>query len=109
MVIILRRLVTIRTPSPLPPHIQLVHRWGGGGGLPIQRGIILNVCLGDCAYVGLDMRKLVLQWCANNKSADQPGHTHSLISTFVISLLESIISRLATSDILIFKLVSVAE
>ena len=32
-----------------------------------------------------------------------------MISTFVLRLLESIISRLATSEILIFYLISVAE
>ena len=42
-----------------------------------------------------------------NKGADQ--QMHSLISAFVIRLLESIISKLATSKISIFKLVSVAE
>ena len=46
---------------------------------------------------------------ANNTDADQPAHRCSLISAFVIRLLESIISRLATSKILIFLLVSVAE
>ena len=44
---------------------------------------------------------------ANNKDADQPTHPCSLISTFVINILESIISRFATSEI--FLLVSVAE
>ena len=39
---------------------------------------------------------------ANNKGADPPAHLCSLISTFVIRLLESIISELATSVILIF-------
>ena len=43
------------------------------------------------------------------QSADQPAHPHSLISTFVIRLLKSIISKLATSKISIFLLVSVAE
>ena len=46
---------------------------------------------------------------ANNKGADQPAHLHSLISTFVIRLLESIISKLATSEISLFQLVCVAE
>ena len=46
---------------------------------------------------------------ANNTRADQPAHPHSLISTFVIRLFESIISRLASSEISIFWLVSVAE
>ena len=32
----------------------------------------------------------------DNKGADQPAHLRSLISTFVISILESIISKLAT-------------
>ena len=45
----------------------------------------------------------------NNKGTDQPAHPRSLISAFVIGLLESYISRLATSKISIFKLVSVAE
>ena len=38
-----------------------------------------------------------LQGLANNKGADQPAHARSLISVFVILLLESIKSRLATS------------
>ena len=46
---------------------------------------------------------------ANNKGADQPAHLRSLISTFVIHLLESIISKLAMSEISIFLLVSAAE
>ena len=46
---------------------------------------------------------------ANNKDADQPVHPHRLISAFVIRLLESIISKLPTSEISIVQLVSVAE
>ena len=46
---------------------------------------------------------------ATNKGTDQPAHPRSLISAFVIRLLESIISRPATSEISIFWLVSVAE
>ena len=45
----------------------------------------------------------------NNKEADQPAHMPSLISAFVIRLLESIISRLASSEISFYWLVSVAE
>ena len=45
----------------------------------------------------------------NNKGADLPAHPCSLISAFVISLLESNISILATSKISVFQLVSVAE
>ena len=36
---------------------------------------------------------------ANNKSADQSAHPRRLISAFVIRFLESIISRLVTSEI----------
>ena len=39
---------------------------------------------------------------ANNKGADQLVHPDRLISAFVICFLESIISKLATSKILIF-------
>ena len=45
----------------------------------------------------------------NNTGADQPAHPRSLISAFVIRFLESIISKLATSEISIFYLVSVGE
>ena len=58
--------------------------------------------------MGLDARKPVWGF-ANNKEADQPAHLRRLISAFVIRFLESIISRLVTSEISIFKLVSVAE
>ena len=47
--------------------------------------------------------------CANNKGADQPAHMCRLISAFVIRLSKSVISRLTTSEISIFQLVSVAE
>ena len=57
--------------------------------------------------MGLNARKPVFGEFANNKGADQPAHRSSLISAFVISLLESIISRLATSEI--SKLVPVPE
>ena len=42
----------------------------------------------------------------NNTGADQPGHRRSLISAFVII---SIICNLATGEISIFQLVSIAE
>ena len=53
--------------------------------------------------------KTCLPGFANNTGADQPVHMHSLISAFVIHFLESIICNLATGEISIFKLVSVAE
>ena len=57
----------------------------------------------------LQREKTCLWWFVNNKGADQPVHPRSLISTFVIRLLESTISRLAMSEISIFELVSVHE
>ena len=54
-------------------------------------------------------KKTCLRRFANNKGADQPAHPRSLISAFVIPLLESIISRLATSEISVFWVVSAAE
>ena len=59
--------------------------------------------------MGLDARKPVFRGFEKNKSADQPAHLHRLISTIIICLFESIISKLATGKILIFWLVSVAE
>ena len=46
--------------------------------------------------------KTCLRGFATNTGADQPAHPRSLISAFVIRLLESIISRLATSEISLF-------
>ena len=51
---------------------------------------------------------LSLGGCKQN-GPDQPAHLRSLISDFVIHILESIISRLATTEILIFELVPLAE
>ena len=53
-------------------------------------------------YIGPQCEKTCLRRFAKNKGTDQPAHTCSLISAFVIRLLESIISTLATSEILIF-------
>ena len=46
--------------------------------------------------------KTCLRGFGKKKGADQPAHPRSLISAFVIGLLESIISGLATSEISIF-------
>ena len=46
---------------------------------------------------------------ANNTGADQLAHPRILISAFVIRILESNISRLATKEISNCQLVSVAE
>ena len=51
---------------------------------------------------GPKREKTCLRWLANNIGADQPVHPRSLISAFVIRLLEGIISRLATDEISVF-------
>ena len=51
---------------------------------------------------GLRREKTCLRWFANNKDADQPAHPRSLINAFFIDLLESITSRLTTSEFSIF-------
>ena len=53
-------------------------------------------------HMSLDARKPVFGGVANNKDTDQPAHPRRLISAFVICLLESIISRFATTEISIF-------
>ena len=54
---------------------------------------------GVVSLTGPRREKTCLRIVANNTGADQPAHPRSLISTFVIRFLESIISRLATSEI----------
>ena len=55
------------------------------------------------------MRETCLVGFANSKGADQPSHTRSVISSFVIHLIKSIISTIATSEISVFWLAFVAE
>ena len=55
------------------------------------------------------MRKPVFGGSLTTQSADQHAHPRSLISPSVFLFLESITSKLATSEISIFYLVSVAE
>ena len=52
--------------------------------------------LNTSTLYGPQREKTCLQGFLNNKGADQPAHLHSLISDFVIRLLKSIISKLAT-------------
>ena len=47
-------------------------------------------------------KKTCLRGFANNTGADQPAHPRSLISAFVIHVLESIICKLDTGEISIF-------
>ena len=56
------------------------------------------------SHMGFDARKTVFGGLQTKKSADQPAHPRRLISAFVIRLLESIVSKLATSEISIFQL-----
>ena len=49
-------------------------------------------------YIGLDVRKPVFG-LVNIKGSDQPALLRRLISAFVIHLLESTISKLASSEI----------
>ena len=58
-----------------------------------------------CTY-GPQPKKTCLWGFGNNTGADKSVHPPSLISTFV---LESIINKLASEEISIFKLVSVVE
>ena len=58
---------------------------------------------------GPGREKTCLRGFANNTVAEQPAHPRSLISTSVFGFLKSIICKLATDEILIFKLVSVAD
>ena len=53
--------------------------------------------------------KTCLWGFANSKGTGHHAHPRSLISTFVIRFLESIISKLARSEIALVELVSVAE
>ena len=58
---------------------------------------ILYVC-----DLGLDARKTVFRGVVNTEGADHPAYLCSLISAFVICLLKSTTTKLATSKILIF-------
>ena len=49
--------------------------------------------------IGPRREKTCLRWLTNNTGADQPARPRSLISTFVIRFLESIIYELATGKI----------
>ena len=53
------------------------------------------------------MRKLFMLY-ANNKGADQPAHPRSLISTFAVRCLDSIMSLVSISDISSLWVASVA-
>ena len=52
--------------------------------------------------IWVSKRKNLSSGFGNNKDADQPAYSRSLISTFVIRFLESFICKLATGEISIF-------
>ena len=52
--------------------------------------------------IGPRREKTCLRGVANNTGADQPAHPRSLISAFVIRVLKSTISKLASSEISVF-------
>ena len=58
---------------------------------------------------GSRREKTCLRGFANKTGADQPGHPRRLISAFVIHFLKITVCKLATGEISIFQLVSVAE
>ena len=66
------------------------------------------VKVGHCTYRP-GHAKICLMPYANNNGADQPAHQYSLISTFVVHCLASMICILALSKVSRFKLASVAE
>ena len=59
-------------------------------------------CIHTELTFGPRREKTCLRGFANNTGADQPAHPRSLISAFVICVLESTISTLATSEISVF-------
>ena len=61
--------------------------------------IELREVLAVYSIYGPQREKTCLRGFANNTSADQPAHPRSLISAFVIHVLQSTISKLATSEI----------
>ena len=63
--------------------------------------IVPDIC--NKIYInGPRREKTCLRGFANNTGADQPAHPRSLISAFVIRLLESCICKLGTGEISIF-------
>ena len=66
-----------------------------------------NIDVGSLARPG--HAKMFLMPYANNTGADQPAHPRSLISTFVVRCLDSMICILAIYKVWGFKLASVVE
>ena len=64
--------------------------------------IIIIIIIIIMIMMGLDHEKTCLRWFANNKGEDRQLHPRSLIRTFIIRFLESIITKLAISKISLF-------
>ena len=62
----------------------------------------IEECKFRAILFGSRHEKTCHQGFVNNTGTDQTAHSHSLISAFVIRLLESIICKLATGEISIF-------
>ena len=95
---------TSKLNSTTLARILVAHNTGSCGSHSILPVDIINLF-----KYGPRREKTCLPGFVNNKGTDQPVHPRSLISTFVIRLLDNIISKLATSEIPIFYLVPVAE
>ena len=98
----------------------ITRRWGCSGykwlvhkrqGLSIVLVIICNgllLCWQQSINWAMSWENLLMLY-ANNKDADQPVHPRSLISTFVVCCLDSIIPLVSISNILSLYLASEAE
>ena len=62
----------------------------------IQCGFVQNITFNTCET---GHEKMCLMSYVNNKGADQPAHPRSLISTFVVRCLDSIISLDSIAEI----------
>ena len=85
-------------------HLEFLSlKWGYTGlseSTLVKNAIFLEITCRD-SY-GPPREKTCLLGIANNKGTDQPAHTCRLICAFVICVLESIISKLAASEIFNF-------
>ena len=63
----------------------------------------------DSDQTGPGHAKTCLMSYVNNKGADQPAHPRSLISTFVVRCLDSMMCILAVSKVSRLQLIPVAE
>ena len=72
----------------------------------IKKGFLRQ--LEDCIYEP-GHEKTCLMSYANNKGADQPAHPRSLISSFVVRCLDSVMSLVSVTKISSIMLASVAE